>query len=989
MLQNPSKIVVGTLQSYQLAQKQFTGRVMRMRSDRLAHIIASALFLAWSIVAVHPILSQTDATKRSEPPTQLDKQFLNPQSISGPWVFWMWLRVQTNHAAITRDLEEMRAKGIEGAIIYDSGVGTEVQTSTRMVLGHKGYEQSKTDDFAGGYISPIPLPEMKSWEPDSDELLRYAAKEAGRLGIKLVVSIGLGGTSGSIPAEYGQQRLVWSEVNVEGPSKFNGKLPEPLKAVQSSQTSLKVMVASDPAPVPGKFNPSDIAVLAVPDKPGFTVADVVSLSANSDAAGVLRWEVPAGKWKILRFAYVPTGRTSPWGYCTDGMSAEALDVTWGATIGAVINQMSPQERKGLYGIEDDSWEAGQTSWTKLFASEFQRLRGYDLISWLPVLAGQEMGSETDREGVKRDYYRTIADLIATNHYAHLTKLAHRNGLISYSEAAGPNSAQLDPMQNSGYIDVPMAEFWAPSPHRPTLDSRFLARDAASGSHIYGRKVMGCESFTSVGPHWEESLFDLKNAADQAFGDGCNLNFIHAFSQTPSITAKPGYVYFAGTHYDRNVTWWDETPAFNAYLGRTALLLQQGVFVADALYYRGDAIGQIEQRKTVPALPAEGYDHDNANLDVLLHRVEVKNGRITLPDGMSYRILVLPDDAPMPLEALRKINSLVNVGAIVVGPPPRGMAGLVRSPAEQMEFDTLISSMWKSQAAGDEGSVFRGTPVEALRLLHTAQDFAYEGLSDDGEIDWIHRKSGNMDIYFIASRWDTKEKITSTFRVAGMQPEIWNPVTGQIRNATAFQQVNGRTVIPLEFDPSGSLFIVFRYPIPASTQGTTSSNFSNIVPLTELKGPWEVTFDPMWGGPKHVVFDDLIDWTQRLEDSIRYYSGTAVYRKTFNLTSSAAEHNVLLLNLGEIHEEAVVKLNGIDVGVVWTKPARIDVTRAARLGQNDLEISVTNLWPNRLIGDDALPPSKRLTRTNIHKFSATTPLYPSGLDGPVVLETATP
>ncbi len=180
--------------------------------------------------------------------------------------------------------------------------------------------------------------------------------------------------------------------------------------------------------------------------------------------------------------------------------------------------------------------------------------------------------------------------------------------------------------------------------------------------------------------------------------------------------------------------------------------------------------------------------------------------------------------------------------------------------------------------------------------------------------------------------------------------------------------------------------MFRYPIPASTQGTTSSNFPSIVPLTELKGPWEVTFDPMWGGPKHVVFDDLIDWTQRLEDSIRYYSGTAVYRKTFNLTSSAAEHNVLLLNLGEIHEEAVVKLNGIDVGVVWTKPARIDVTRAARLGQNDLEISVTNLWPNRLIGDDALPPSKRLTRTNIHKFSATTPLYPSGLDGPVILET---
>ena len=200
------------------------------------------------------------------------------------------------------------------------------------------------------------------------------------------------------------------------------------------------------------------------------------------------------------------------------------------------------------------------------------------------------------------------------------------------------------MKDCSGVDIAMGEYWHPSVHRPTPPRRFMLRAAASANHLYGKRLTPCESLTSVGPFWEESFFDLKNTADQAFCDGCNLTVIHNWSHSPSVTAKPGYAYFAGTLYSRNTTWWEQTPAFNAYLGRCSFLLQQGLFVADALYYRGDAIGQGEQMKPRPALPAEGYDHDNCNLDALLTRVSVKDGRLVLPDGMSYRILVLPNNS---------------------------------------------------------------------------------------------------------------------------------------------------------------------------------------------------------------------------------------------------------------------------------------------------------------------------------------------------------
>lgn len=953
-----------------------------------------AEFVAWAALVLSVATPQC-AWSASQPTTQtpsqeisLDKGFRNPPTTARPWVFWMWLRVDTTPAAITKDLEEMHAKGIEGAIVYDSGVGGALETSSKMALQGKEYREVKTSEYAGAHYSAIPADPVRTWEPRSLALLRFAAKEAARVKIKLVLSVGLAGTSGPIDITYGQQQLVWSETSVGGPGLVNRQLSVPETVIPYNHIwPSRKMKAAYPAADTG-FASTPIAVLAVPVKDGFGPEDVIDISSRMDASGHLHWQSPGGQWKIMRFAYMPTGAKNVWGYFTDGMSAEALDKTWASTMGKLLPSMSPVERTGLYGVEDDSWEAGPSSWTPLFATKFRQLRGYDLVPWLPALVGMQMKAANTTEAVLRDYRRTVADLIASNHYAHLGELARQNHLVSYSEASGPNSVQLDPMLSSKGVDVAAGEFWIPSPHRPTPDVRFLLRDSASANHIYGKPITGCESFTSVGPAWEESFFDLKNSADQAFTDGCNLNLIHNFSQSPSVTAKPGYAYFAGTYYSRNVTWWEQTPAFNTYLGRSSFLLQQGLFVADALYYRGEGIGQIEQRKTRPALPAEGYDHDNINLDALVHRLSVKDGRLVLPDGMSYRILVLPGEPTMAITALKKIAELVRAGAVVVGRQPREVAGLEKRVASGEDFASLASKLWGEGFTDSKNHthfIRDEDPAAVLQRMKVSPDLEHIGLSHAGELDWIHRRSRNTDIYFVASRWDATEKVDCTFRVSGKRPELWDPVTGEIRDARAFTQHDGKTTVPLEFNPRGSIFVIFRKPIPDSSSGQQSSNYPQIITKAEISGAWNVSFDPKWGGPASVVFDSLVDWTKRPESSIQNYSGTAMYRTTLPISFLPSGNRKLLLDLGEVHEVAEVRLNGIDLGVVWTKPMRVDITRAAKLGDNRLEVTVVNLWPNRLKADESLSIEKRLTETNLHKFGAMTPSLPSGLLGPVKLE----
>jgi hypothetical protein len=470
------------------------------------------------------------------------------------------------------------------------------------------------------------------------------------------------------------------------------------------------------------------------------------------------------------------------------------------------------------------------------------------------------------------------------------------------------------------------------------------------------------------------------------------------------------------------------------------LLQQGLFVADACYCYGDHVPDFAQlKKSDPARILPGYDYDAVTEEVVLSRMAVEEGRIVLPDGMSYRLLVLQDRSHISLPVLRKIKQLVEAGATVLGPRPQTATGLQDYPRCDEEVRAIAAELWgppdpettrparrsvaefvriRAVASPDHGSLPTSItdpapPPPALAVRRVGQGrvisgatarevLEADGVAPDAEffvavdgqlppasaIDYLHRRTEQADIYFVSNQGATPADIRAVFRVVARQPELWDPVSGTMRDAAVNTAAGGRTAIPLELPPYGSVFVVFRAPLPAARRATDATRPLAFSPVAELAGPWQVSFDPRWGGPANVTFEKLEDWTQRSDDGIRYYSGTAVYRNAFDLPPPAqavvAGGKKLFLDLGRVKELAEVRLNGQSLGVVWCPPWHVDVTGAVREKGNRLEIDVVNFWPNRLIGDAALPPERRLTTTNVTTYKKDSPLLPSGLLGPVRL-----
>ncbi len=921
-------------------------------------------------------IQQTVGSNTSQ---SLDLQFVAPPREAKPYTWWMWLGTVNPKECITRDLEEFKAKGLVAVTIKSSSLGPVWYPEHKAVLDGKEYRKVKTNEY-GGKSAERPEGRVEFWSNENLDAIRYAAKEANRLGLDLGLQISTNAPREFVSNEYAQQIIDWSEASFIGPGLFEGTLPVPNGKIQKMSNKLY-----------GEPYNRDIITLAFPDKSQIKVEEVINLSNKMNVDGRVSWNVPEGKWIIMRFVQVSTQFGNESSLHLDGLSTEAMDKGWGVTVGRLLTKMTPEERKGLKFIEEDSWEAGHPTWTKTFPEEFKKRRGYDLLPYLPVLAGRVIGDQQLSTQIEQDHQLTKDDLIADNHYAYRRKLANKEGLLFYSETGGPNMKEGDGLKNSGRVDVAMGEFWMPSAHRPSSERRFLLREAASANHIYGKKYTVCESFTSVGPHWEESPFSMKATGDQAFCDGLNRVAFHTASLSPSMTAKPGYTMWAGTHYEPGMTWWNQTPAFNTYLARCSYLLQQGLFAADVLFYQGEKSGYSHVLKKVFPTLGEGYDYDHCNTEVLLTRLSVKNGRIVLPDGMSYSVLVLPDDMPMQLSALEKVASLIKEGATVVGPRPTGLFSKPMKLGDKEKFDGLVKKIWGVAPDNKvienrlgKGRLICGKSARmVLNELGVKPDFEHQGLSDAGTIDWIHRTmSDGTEIYFVASRWEAPESVKCAFRVTGKQPELWNPVTGEIRNATAFSQENNHTVLPLEFDPCGSVFVIFRKPIGKEVGGSTARNYPIYKPIIKIDGAWDVSFDSKWGGPANIRFDELTDWTKHSDEGIKFYSGTAKYRNSFILPVNLNKNGNLILDLGDVRELAEVRINGKNLGVVWTKPFRVDISSAVKVGMNEIEVSVVNLWPNRLIGDAGLSKDKRFTETNMRKFVATSPLLSSGLLGPV-------
>lgn len=720
---------------------------------------------------------------------------------------------------------------------------------------------------------------------------------------------------------------------------------------------------------------------------------VVDLTEKMDSSGRLRWDAPPGVWRVYRFgstlsgARVSTHSRGAGGLAIDYLDRVTLDSYWKKTLTPIFTAVKPYLGKSLRFVHTDSWELGPVNWTRLMPQEFQRLRGYDIKPWLPVLAGELVGSREQTDRFLNDFRRTLGDLMAENKYEGFSENARSLGLGIHPESGGPHPGPMDALRNLGISDMPMGEFWSPSPRHRTRDrERYYVKQTTSAARVYGRRISFAEAFTNIGRHWQHDPRSLKATFDRAACEGHNLTMWHTFASSKAEHGLPGMAYFAGEHFNPNITWWAQGKAFIQYLNRCHFMLQQGLGSSDVLHFYGENIPSFVRLKSDdPAKCLPGYDYDVINAHALLHRVRADaDGNAVLPDGTRYRIISLVPHDAVGLPVLRHLAQLVGQGVTLVGPKPGRPFSLTGGVEAAREFHELTDRLW---GPGDRGTrkvgkgrvIWGMTTREVLQTDGVPEDFSWNGGDRETFIDFIQKHTSDARIYFVANRNDRPEKITLRFRGVGLLPEIWDPVTGSKRDATSFKFNGGLTEIPYRMEPEEAFFVVFRKQA-ASAVPDGPANIPGFKELTSIHGPWQVSFDPKWGGPELIVFDELVDWTTRAEEGIRHYSGTAVYRKTFE---HAPVDGPVQLDLGMVESLCEVKLNGQDLGVWWSFPFRRDVTRYLKTGANELEIKVVNLWCNRLIGDSELPKSQQRTKSNI-RLAKDTPLEPSGLLGPVKL-----
>jgi len=729
--------------------------------------------------------------------------------------------------------------------------------------------------------------------------------------------------------------------------------------------------------------------------------DVLDLTTKMGPDGSLIWDVPPGKWMILRMGYSLTGQTNgpavpeATGYEVDKLNREFTESYWQDYAGQVAEAVGPYFGKSFRYFLMDSWEAGLENWTPNFMQEFQRRRGYDPTPYLPALTGQIVEGAAISDRFLWDFRRTLADLLAENHYGASREYLEKQRIGLYAEAMGAGDpATGDGLQDKGRVTIPMGEFWVPPAGQADLDYHESdIRETVSAAHIYDKVIAAAESFTTSPelPLWGQSPFFLKPVADHAFSIGINQMFIHESAQQPFTDSehKPGMTLGpVGQNYTRNITWAEQSTEWNSYLARCSFMLQQGESVADLAYYYGEGAPiTVPFWKQVQPPPPEGYSYDWLNTEVLL-RASVRNGRVFLPGGMSYALLVLPDDLDrLTLPVLRQLRNLVADGAFVVAPRPKGSPSLAGYPGSDAELRAVANDLWGpidgksvNEHVYGNGRVYWGKPLpEVLEDLKLHSDFEYNRPLLDSRLVWHHRRTNDAEIYFVANQQKRAEDVLASFRVEGKEAEFWHPDTGAIQPAE-YRIAAGKTHVAIHLDPYGSVFVVFRKPANAPVRALPHIA-SHL--LTNVEGPWKLDFPPHSGAPRESILNRLISWAASAEAGMRYFSGTATYSKEINAPKDwFVPPEKIMLDLGNVREIAEVSVNGKALGVLWKPPYRVDMTAALRPGANNIEIKVTNLWPNRIIGDLQPNAKKTYTFTDIRAYRADSPLIESGLLGPV-------
>ena len=721
---------------------------------------------------------------------------------------------------------------------------------------------------------------------------------------------------------------------------------------------------------------SDASLMVSPD----AIKNVTEFSKN----GVLDWEVPEGKWVIRRMAMLPTGVTnspaSPeaTGPEIDKMSKKHVAFHFDAFIGDILKRIPEVDRKTFKVVVQDSYETGGQNWTDDMIRVFKERYGYDPVSYLPVLEGTVVGNPDISDRFLWDLRRLIADRVSYDYVGGLRDVCHQHGLTTWLENYGHWGFPGEFLQYGGQSDEIAGEFWSEGSLGDIEN-----RAASSCGHIYGKRRVWAESFTSGGPAFGRYPYQMKQRGDRFFTEGINSSLLHVYIHQPFEDREPGLDAWFGNEFNRKNTWFSQMDVFTGYLKRCNFMLQRGEYVADVAYFIGEDAPKMTGICT-PELPA-GYSFDYINGEVLLQRASVEDGRIVLPSGMKYRLLVLPQLETMRPEILQKIKELLQAGACVIGPAPKYSPSLSDYPAADRKVQALASELWGDQTESvrtiGKGRLFM--PATSLQPVLEALNVKPDMRVNSGTpVLFIHRATDEGDIYFISNQSETPVDINPSFRVAGKLPELWNPLTAEIRLLPEFTCADGVTTVPVRLEGFESSFIIFRKKgTPAKT---TARNYPVKEVLATVSSPWQVDFEKGKRGPEEAVtFPALQDWTESTDPSIRYFSGKAIY--TNRITLDKLPQKALYLDLGKVMVMAKVKINGQYVGGVWTTPYRLPVGDFLRKGENLIEVEVVNNWRNRLIGDASLPEKERGTWTNVNPWNADSPLQSSGLIGPVEIQ----
>jgi hypothetical protein len=1023
----------------------------------------------------------------------LEEGFISPPREARPNVMWWWLNSNISKDGITRDLEEMKQQGIGGALIFDAApvdrwrpknvepapIGPPfISDQWRELFRHAIKEADRLDlelgvSLTSGFNAggPWVTPEYGQQELVWSETIITGSADSS---IKLPLPSGpIYGNKGELLSynemkvnndlEYDQsgQPIHYRDIAILAfpfPNTFknqkSGKSPDP-PSNRLKNWALKSVHSFDYPENKGFV--FDVVYDMIDEIAGeltLPLETIIDLTSRLDEDGNLNWSAPTGKWLILRFGHTHTGirlqATNPQnkGLAMNHLSANAASKHFEQIGKKMVEDISSVEGQSLKYFYLDSWEVRIANWTEGFRNEFRSRRGYDMTLYLPVLAGYIIDNRKISNRFLHDYRLTIGDCIADNYYGHFQKLSHQNGRAYHAEMA-TTPIPVDMLKCLGRTDVPFGEFWTETDlgkGRIEPWQRMFGKQAASAAHIYGKRFAAAEALTVIQKHWEHSPFQLKRTTDQAFCSGLNKLMIHTFTHSPPGVRPPGYEYFAGTHFNPNITWWEQAHAFTKYISRCQFLLQQGHFTADVCFYQGDQIPSFVPKKQIYPGLGYGYDYDVINSEVILERLSVSNGQFVLPDGMRYRLLILPESEMINLQVLKKIEKLVLAGGTVIGTKPNKAYGLKDYPQNDSIVSDITDRIWggcdgeiiKEGQYGKGRIIWGKTPREVLLSDGIPPDFEYKGRSKESKIDFIHRslqiQTEKIEVYFVANFKDNWEELECTFRITDKVPEIWNPETGETRDLFVYIDNNGRITCPLSLPPHGSVFVVFRknqknnyitgmskdavslFPsknnhaksniqleierldenriqLKTSESGQYKLNFYNNKkidiginkmpdPLV-IKNRWTVHFPAEWGAPDSITMTDLKSWTEFPVSGIKYFSGTAEYHTTIDLPDTLMKSTYDYdLDLGIVKDIAEITINDQGFPVQWKKPYRINITPYLKSGINHLTIKITNLWPNRLIGDQFLPVEERLAFTNIGKFTRNSALLESGLIGPV-------